>query len=771
MKFYRSFITIFLLIMPLGYVMGQNVPVGQWKDYLSYQSNLKVTQGPNTIYCTSQTGIFSYNMGDNSTERYNRVTGLSDVSTTVARYNPFDNALLIGYQDGNIDVVQGNQIINISALATDVLQGGKSINDVYFSGNIAYVSCGQGILEIDMSQDIILDTYHPASNSTPNNVFDITLFNDTIFAMTATGIYKISVNDQYPGFYQHWKYVSNPVLPKGTYDAAATLGNKVYVNFHGTTDTIYVYSAGAWSRYSYVPGTNIVSSMESSNGYLLISAYHDVIVMDGNSTMVNDINSYGSIGMAVPNDAIMDPSGNIWIADRNNGLMVTKVNGSGTSIYPPGPFSNYVTDIKISNNNIWITPGGYDQSGVNEYIPGIVSAYLDNSWYKIQDAAKPIFDINCIAIDPHNATHAFAGSWYWGLLEYNNNSITKVYNMTNSSLDTVAIAGYPSIRVGGLAFDTNGNLWVGNSNVVDDYLSVKETNGTWKNFNFSPVVGNAKEITQVLVTQSNAKWAIVHNYGILAFQDNGTFAQPNTNNSIFITTSTGNGGLPSPNVSAMAEDMNGTIWVGTDLSVVAFYSPDNVLDGNGDWDAQPIYVTQNGYTQYLMQNQTTTAIAIDGANRKWIGTQSGGAFLMSADGTQQIYNFTSSNSPLLSNNVIAIAINPSNGEVFFGTDKGIVSFHSTATGGNTTCNAYAYPNPVPSGYDGVVAINGLISNSDVKITTVSGEIVYHTTALGGQAIWSGTNFSGERVKTGVYLVFCSSPDGSQNCVTKLLFMN
>ncbi len=327
------------------------------------------------------------------------------------------------------------------------------------------------------------------------------------------------------------------------------------------------------------------------------------------------------------------------------------------------------------------------------------------------------------------------------------------------------------MRVGGLAFDTNGNLWVGNSNVVNSYLSVKETNGTWKAFNFSSLTGTDYSITKVLVSQTNAKWAIANGKGILVFQDNGTFAEPNKNNAILINTATGNGALPSTNVYAMAEDMNGTIWVGTDVSVVAFYSPDNVLDGNNDWDAQPIYVNQNGYTQYLMQNQTTTAIAIDGANRKWIGTLSGGAFLMSADGTQQIYNFTSSNSPLLSNNIEAIAINPVNGEVFFATDKGILYFRIAAASGNTTCNAFAFPNPVPPGYDGVVAINGLVANSDVKITTVSGEIVYHTTALGGQAIWSGNNFNGQRVKTGVYLVFCSSPDGTQNCVTKLLFTN
>ncbi|HTB30834.1 MAG TPA: two-component regulator propeller domain-containing protein, partial [Bacteroidia bacterium] len=279
-------------------------------------------------------------------------------------------------------------------------------------------------------------------------------------------------------------------------------------------------------------------------------------------------------------------------------------------------------------------------------------------------------------------------------------------------------------------------------------------------------------VTKLLITRTGAKWMLFPGAGILAYQDNGTFVAPSATNTTFITNVPNYGALPSLNIYCMTEDLNGAIWIGTDAQVVVFYSPDNIFNGPGGWDAQNVYVQQTGYTQYLMQNQYSTCIAVDGANRKWIGTLGGGVFLMSADGTQQILNFTSSNSPLLSNNILSLTIDQTNGEVFFGTDQGLISYRGSATEGNATfSNVYAYPDPVPHNYTGPIAIKNLVSNSDVKIASVNGEIVYHTVAQGGQAIWNGDNFNGVRVQTGVYLVFCTSPDGTQSLVTKLLLEN
>jgi hypothetical protein len=220
--------------------------------------------------------------------------------------------------------------------------------------------------------------------------------------------------------------------------------------------------------------------------------------------------------------------------------------------------------------------------------------------------------------------------------------------------------------------------------------------------------------------------------------------------------------------------MEGNIWVGTDKGIVVYYSPSRVFDDDHFY-GQQIIVPRNdgtGLADILLGTEKVTAIAVDGANRKWIGTAKSGIYLVSEDGLEEVHHFTEENSPLLSNNITDIAINGENGIVYIGTDRGLISYKSTAIKGrNDFRGVYVYPNPVRHDYRGEIVITGLVGNVNVKITDITGNIVFETTALGGQAIWDGRNFSGDRVRTGVYMIFCTDEDGTQTHITKLLVIN
>jgi hypothetical protein len=213
--------------------------------------------------------------------------------------------------------------------------------------------------------------------------------------------------------------------------------------------------------------------------------------------------------------------------------------------------------------------------------------------------------------------------------------------------------------------------------------------------------------------------------------------------------------------------------VGTDHGPVVYSNPKDVF--NGETAGTQVLIPRNDGTTNadpLLGTETINCIAVDGANRKWFGTAKGGAFLFSPDGLREIYHFNTDNSPIFSNNILCIGIDEHTGEVFFGTDRGIISYRANATKPNDNfTNVYVFPNPVREDYHGDIVITGLIENTHVKITDISGNLVYQTKSIGGQAVWDGKTRGRRRVATGVYLVFCSNDDGTKTYITKMLVIH
>ena len=206
--------------------------------------------------------------------------------------------------------------------------------------------------------------------------------------------------------------------------------------------------------------------------------------------------------------------------------------------------------------------------------------------------------------------------------------------------------------------------------------------------------------------------------------------------------------------------------MGTDKGIGIIQCTNQVFVNTG-CDALLPVVQQDRFAGLLFKDENVQTIAVDGADRKWVGTKNG-VWLISATGEKIIYKFSTSNSPLLGNDISKISIDPNTGEVFIATNNGLCSFRSTATEGATTQqNVLVFPNPVPPGYNGSIAIRGLTQNALVKITTLYGAVVYQTRALGGQAIWDGKNTSGQKVASGVYLIICRDDSGLEKIATKI----
>ncbi|MEO7529782.1 MAG: two-component regulator propeller domain-containing protein, partial [Sediminibacterium sp.] len=298
-------------------------------------------------------------------------------------------------------------------------------------------------------------------------------------------------------------------------------------------------------------------------------------------------------------------------------------------------------------------------------------------------------------------------------------------------------------------------------------LSVRKADSSWKSFTI-PFTHLENAVGQIIVDDINQLW-------IISPKDNGLFCYnygENIDNISddkwkFYKQGGGNGNLPSNNVLCLLKDHNGFIWVGTDRGIGIIQCVGNIFGGQ-PCDAILPVVQLDRFAGLLFKDEIVQCMAVDGANRKWIGTKNG-VWLISPDGNKIIYRFTEENSPLLSNDVKRIAVDPANGEIFISTLLGICSFRSTATeGGEINSYILIFPNPVPPGYNGTIAIRGLVDNGLVKIAEMNGRLVFQTRALGGQAIWDGRNYKGEKIASGVYLVVVRDDSGSERIVSKIV---
>jgi hypothetical protein len=424
------------------------------------------------------------------------------------------------------------------------------------------------------------------------------------------------------------------------------------------------------------------------------------------------------------------------------------------------PYSEDNREFAIYDNQLWMVAGGVNQTFSNRFLDHGFASFIDGRWSIYNrftrdelkgplkdDPSDDMLDFLTITVHPDNGI-VYAGSFYEGLIEFDGETMIQ-YDENNSTLGN-AVGDASRTRISGLAFDEENNLWVSNHS-AERPLSVLKADGTWQSF--APSC-RQEEIHQLEVDQNGFKWIVVNNSvaGVILF-DEGELDNPSDDRCRTFTANNSN--LPTNNTNCLTVDLEGDVWVGTTEGVVIFECGANAFDNICQGTRR--IVEQDGFGAFLLETEEVQTIAVDGANRKWIGTQNG-VFVLSPSGDEQIAHFTEANSPLFDNNIIDIEVNPQNGEVFIGTDKGVISYLGEAIEGGQVNNSTIeiYPNPVRPEYQGTIAIRGLARDANVKITDIHGRLVFETTALGGQAIWDGFDYNGRRADSGVYLVFSTS---------------
>ena len=772
----KTFLIVQLLLFCLT-----GFSVGQWTDYLSYTSAQKVIVAGDKVYCVTDGGLFSYDKSDNSLQKLNIIQGLSDVAASGVAYSEEADMVIVTYENSNLDLLSSGEVYNMSDIKRKQISGDKAIYNILVVGKVAYLSCGFGIVAVNLEKREIKDTYYIGDNAAQIRVNDMTCDGTYLYAATESGVYKADIHSLNLQYYGNWEKQTDLPNADGEFDQADYFDGKVIVNYNGASssgDVLYAWNGSGWS--SYLSSVNTVTDVRVSAGQLVVSADSKVVVYKAGNQLAASVNSYeftnSSVSRIYANSAVTDTEGFLWIADNSSSLV--KVSGSSfEQIRPEGPMSNRVFALTFNGTDLWMADGGRTSAWNNIFYSPRFQLFRNDEWTSFDENSYSqmtgFHDLVCVTVDPNDADHVYAGSWGGGVLEFKGDQFIARYTNKNSSLQTAVSSepDEPYVRISGMQYDSNGNLWVVNS-IVDKPLSELKASGEWESFTLTGVQ-SSMDVGPLVITDDDDLWITIprsQNTMIVRKADGSASKKlsviayyNNESDEIFTSMS---------DIYSIAIDRDGAIWLGTAVGVGVYSDPQDIWDSNTFYASQPGLDEDDGLYHPLLSTQTVTAIAVDGANQKWFGTKTSGVYLISDDGTEEILHFTTDNSSLLSNEITSLAINDKTGEVFIGTSKGLLSYRGTATeGGDNYDNVYAYPNPVREDYTGDVVITGLIEDTNIKITDISGNLVYKTTSLGGQATWDGKNLRGNRVSTGVYLVFGNDKDGEQSFVTKILFIH
>lgn len=419
-----------------------------------------------------------------------------------------------------------------------------------------------------------------------------------------------------------------------------------------------------------------------------------------------------------------------------------------------------------TKNDLWLTHGSYDRTYTPDYkLQGISIFNTNTGWTKIPNTGVAgAVTLAAIAENPRNTSEVFVASGHSGLLKFTNKTNPILFNQTNF-LESVLLPppnqNFVSVRINGMKYDKDGNLWLTNA-LVNNGIKVLKSNNTWQSYNLSAVIQNPTTLHygNIDIDKNDTKWTATYGGGVLAFNEKY--------NNKFIIINEENGNLPNNDVRCVAVDNKNQLWIGTFKGLRILNSVDRFIS-ESSLTTTNIVIQDGDLAQELFYQQVIQDIKVDGANNKWVAIADAGVFQVSANGQKTLRRFTKDNSPLPSNNVLDIEIDEVSGEVFFATDKGLVSFLGSATKGDDDLeNVYIYPNPVRPEYSGTVKISGLMDKVNLKITDIEGNLVFETTSSGGTVEWDTTAFGKYKVASGVYMVFVSSSDAAETTVKKIM---
>ena len=749
-----------LLILCLVLTCTGFAQTQEWGSYYSYNNVVDVAQSDTRVYAASESAMFYQSIASGELNTITSVDGLKAEGITALYYSATYGRTLVGNSNGLLLVVNtadNSVVTKIDIVAeTTIPQAKKKINHIFENNGLAYISCDFGIVVFNLATLQFGDTYYlgPAGAEIP--VVQATVHEGYIYTVTGGyGIRRALLANPNLNDYSQWEHYYG-----GFWSGIASFDGTLLVT--DNNGACYKLDNGNITLFNQFPSA--VTDFRVVNDALVVTCTSRVYVYNDQLQQAYQINT---LGEPLTFTCATIVGGKLYVGTTEKGLFSVDISGSLNilNVTPNGPLRSSIFSLEKTKNYLWAVYGGFTYNYRPEYQAYGVSKYSSNDgWKSIAYNELSVFgnvlSISDISVNPNNEKEVYLNSFASGLLKLVDDVPVMLYTDSNSELDHEQKDNSESTRINGGTFDKEGNLWVINTRVKKPLKKLKAgTTNTWESYSFEDFISSPKDVEygKMVIDNNNTKW-IPSIAGLIGY--NETLGPKY----IVLTTNTG---LPTDNVRCVALDHNNRLWIGTIsgirvLSAGSFTTEDAL-------EATSVIILEDGVAQELMYEQVITDIEVDGANNKWFGTGGSGAFLVSPDGQNTIFHFTKDNSPLPSNTINDIDIDDATGEVFFATDRGMVSYKGTSTAGKDDLSqVYVYPNPVRPGFDGDVKITNLTDKANVKITDIEGNLVYETTSEGGTILWDTRAFGKYKVASGVYMIFISTEDTTLTKVKKVM---
>ncbi|WP_299054367.1 two-component regulator propeller domain-containing protein [uncultured Polaribacter sp.] len=777
----KKLLSIYILFFSLLF-SAQTDYSASWEDFYSYNNVKNFIKVDNLIYALADNAVFSYDILSQEIQKISSVQGLSGETTSSIYYNSRFKRLVIGYQNGLVEVVDEDGTITISSDIINFNQSGeKSINHISEYNNQLYLSTPFGIVVYDIENLEFGDTYFIGNNSSSLRVNKTVILNDLLYAATDEGLFSANLTSAFLIDFNTW----NVQFSGANFNQISLFNNELYLT---EGSKLFKLNGGVLEEINSFSAT--ILALKASNTNLTVALSNVAIVFDTQLNEVQEFTNNSDFNFTL-NTAFFE-NNTVFLATKEFGLLNSDSSNftDFTEIHPDGPLFNDIFSITSGTNNLWVVYGGYSASYVPLGNRKGFSNYKGEEWINTKFSQDlPILDLVDVTIDPKNEDIAFISSYAQtsngnvfsggGLLELENNEISNFYHSQNSDLED-RFPNSPNLittRVSGSSFDSQGNLWMADALATKKLKKLSPT-GNWSSYDISTLQlnTNGKGTNVVIVDRNNTVWIGTRRNGVYIYNENG-----NRKKSFIAIFNKGN--LPDVNVRALAIDASNRIWIGTLSGLVMYNNASGVFDDNTP-NANPIVINgdENGFGERLLGDQSVNSIAIDGAQNKWFGTDNGGVVYTNPDGKNTLATFSTKNSPLPSNKINKIAVDKSSGKVYFATNKGMVAYNSNvAPFGEVLKDVYAYPNPALKNHE-TITIDGrngthLPKGTNVKILDVAGNLVFETNVVegqelqGGKVVWNKKNLAGTSVASGVYIVLLSNSDASETAITKIAIVN